>query len=724
VALGLVLVTGIFYSGVWANHFVNYDDDIYITDRVEIEQGLSPDSIRWALTSSQGANWFPLTRLSWLLDVEVFGVRPRIFHVTSVLLHTINGLLLLWALVRLTRAFWPSVFTAGVFALHPLHVESVAWAAARKDVLAGLFFMLALLAHERVARSGRPLLWGALLFLTMALGLMAKPVLVTLPCVLLLLDAWPLGRLARENGSLDPRRVTRAVVEKLPLFALALASSVVTLITQERSGALQGTTSYPLWLRLSNFCEALTQYLAQAFWPRGLSVFYPHPLANVEVWKVALGAWLLVGVSWWALRRIARWPWIAVGWLWFVGMLVPMSGVLQVGAASRADRYTYLPLIGLTIAFAWSLRALIPRWPALGVGLQRAGVVALLVLGLLTADQVDVWRNSVALFEHALKVTERNHVAHINLGLQLDLERRSGEAERQLSRAVAIAPGSALARGIRGEVRLSLRQPDQAEPDFRAALRLQPGSGRWSQGLAFALIDLGRPEEAAEVLARARAAEPGALDLQALLGMAWVRTGRREEGLAELQSAIAQEERLQRELGREGAALVHAQIAIGLADAGHHEQALRQVQRAVELDPRKGAYRATQGVLLQTLGREAEAVAAYREAIANRAPSVRVLNNLAWLLSQSADESERRESVNLARQAAGRTRNQDPGVLDTLATAYAAVGQQRQALTAARAALSLAREQERAALVASILERFPSLSDGGEKTRRGAGAGV
>jgi tetratricopeptide (TPR) repeat protein len=726
ISLGLALATGIFYSSIWNNHFVNYDDDIYITDRIEIEQGLSPESIRWAFTSTQGANWFPLTRLSWLLDAEAFGVRPRAYHGSSVLLHVANSLLLLWALVRLTGAFWPSAFTASVFALHPLHVESVAWASARKDVLAGLFFMLALLAHERVARSGRPWLFGALLFVSMAFGLMAKSMLVTLPCVLLLLDAWPLARLAREDGSLDPRRLLRALLEKLPLFVLSATASVVTLVTQQQGGALQGTTSYPLWLRLANFCEAIARYLAQAFWPRDLAVFYPHPLASVELWKVGVGAWLLVGVSWWALRRIRKWPWVAVGWLWFVGMLVPVSGILQVGAASRADRYTYLPLIGLTIAFSWTVREVLERWPSARVGVQRVAVVLLLLLGLFTADQVDTWRNSTTLFEHALAATERNHVAHINLGLALDRAGKSTEAESHLSQAVAIAPASALARGIRGGVRLSLARFADAEPDFRAALRIEPRSSRWSQDLAFALVELGRAQEAAEVLALARAANPDAVDVQAMLGLSWMKIGRRREGLEELRRALQREELLLSELGRKGTASVHAQVAVGFADVGDHETALRQVERAIELDPGKGEYRASYGLLLQTLGRNGEAVDAYRLALERRSRSVRVLNNLAWLLASSEGSAARNrgEAVALAREATRLTDNKDPSVLDTLAMAYQAIGQGGQALKAARAALDLAREQQRPELAASILERFPSLSDGREAGPGGVGAGA
>jgi tetratricopeptide (TPR) repeat protein len=711
-ALGLGVATLVCFWGVRENAFVNYDDDLYITERPEVAAGLGRDTLAWAFTSTQGANWFPLTRLSWLLDAELFGVDARAFHTTSLLLHVANALLLFAALRRLTGEGGASAFVAGVFALHPLHVESVAWAAARKDVLAGLFFMLALLAHERVARSARPWSWGALLALCCALGLMAKPVLVTLPCVLLLLDFWPLSRLARPAGGAGGRQLARVLLEKLPLFALAAAASAVTLAAQRAGGALQDASLYPLWIRVGNFCEALAATVGQAFWPRGLAVFYPHPLANLSPWRVAIGAWLLVGVSLWALRRAGRRPAVAVGWLWFVGMLIPSSGLLQVGQAARADRYTYLPLIGLAIALAWGAREAAARWPALRVGVARGGLVALLLLGLASAQQVTVWRSSRTLFEHALAVTRHNHVAHINLGLALHRAGRPAQAEPHLTQAVAIAPASAAARGIRGEVRLALRRPAEAEPDFRTALRLEPGSARWTLGLGRALLELERAGDALEALGEALAAQPEASELHALLGLALVHSGRGAEARPSLERALADEARLLSRFGPAASGAVHAQLALDLANAGSFEPALRHLVRAGELAPERADYRASQGELLQALGREAEAVAAYRAALAGGVRSLRVLNNLGWLLAAAADPQLHApaEAVALAREAAAQSGHTDPAILDTLATAYAAAGREAEALEAAGRALALAEAQGRAELARGIRARFPALS--------------
>ncbi len=722
--LGLALATVACFAGVLENDFVNYDDDLYVTDRPEIAAGLTGDTVAWAFTSFQGANWFPLTRLSWLLDAQLFGVEAAAFHATSLALHVLNALLLLLALARLTGSPWPSLFVAGVFALHPLHVESVAWVSARKDLVAGLFFMLALLAHERVARSARPWAWGFALFACLGLGLMAKPMLVTLPCVLLLLDVWPLGRVLRAGGGLDAGGLARAVLEKLPLFALVAAASAVTLFAQDAGGALQSGDRYPLWVRAANFCEAVAMYVSQAFWPRGMAVFYPHPFGTLSPWRVGVGAALLLGLSLWLLRRMGRLPAVAVGWLWFVGMLVPVSGLLQVGQASRADRYTYLPLIGLAIAFAWGVRGLAARWPALRAPVGGGALVALLLLGVLSAAQVEVWRSSRTLFEHALEVTEHNHVAHINLGLALHRAGRSADAAPHLSRAIAISPASAHARGIRGEARLALERADTAETDFRAALRIEPDSARWAVGLGRALIALERWDEAEDALARALALEAGAPDIHALLGQAQARAGRAGVAEQSFRRAVADEALLEARLGRAGVALAHGQLGALLAARGELDAALRRFDRAIELAPGKAEYHSSRGLVLQTQGREAEAVASYRRALELGEDSARLLNNMAWILAVSSDARLREpsEAVSLAARAAERSGNRDPKILDTLATAYRAAGREADALSTARRALELAEAQGRRGLAASIRERFPALSGGGEGDEVEAGA--
>jgi len=345
-ALALAAVTVAVYLPVLGNGFVHYDDDLYVTDVAEVREGLTRDGVAWAFTSWQGANWFPLTRLSWMLDAEVHGLDPAGFHATSLLLHVLAALLLYAALRRLTGSWLPSVAVAAVFALHPLHVESVAWVASRKDVLSGVAFMAALWAYARQLEGRRPLGWAVVVFVAMALGLMAKPMLVTIPCVLLLLDWWPGARLSDAAGRLLPRRIARAFVEKLPLFALAAAASVVTVSAQRAGGALQALERFPLVVRLETAVDALAIYSVKTIWPSGLAVFHPHPEGGLPLWRTGLALALLLAVSAgaWAARRRA--PWWAVGWLWFVGMLVPVLGLVQVGEAAHAERYTYLPRRG------------------------------------------------------------------------------------------------------------------------------------------------------------------------------------------------------------------------------------------------------------------------------------------------------------------------------------------------------------------------------------------
>jgi tetratricopeptide (TPR) repeat protein len=709
VALALVGVSVAAYAPALGNAFVSYDDDLYITERAEVRAGLTPEGLVWAFTSLQGANWFPLTRLSWMLDAQLFGTRPGAFHATSLALHVASTLLLLLALRRLSGDFWPSAFVAAVFALHPLHVESVAWASARKDVLSGLFFMLALLAHERRVRGAHPWAWSAALVAAFALGLLAKPVVVTLPCVLLLLDEWPLRRLRAGPGrGFDAARVRGALLEKLPLFALAALASGVTLVAQRAGGALQLLERYPLGVRLTNGLDAGVGYLAKTFWPSGLAVFYPHAHGGLPAWRVALAALLLAGVSAWVLRALRRRPYLAVGWLWFLGMLVPVSGLVQVGQAAMADRYTYLPLIGLSIMVAWGVQDLCERRPAWVALARRGAVLAVALLAVATAVQVRTWRDSRSLFEHALRVTRRNHVAHINLGLALARARRFAEAEEHLGAAIAIAPASSKARGLRGEVRLADGRPAEAGPEFRAALRLEPEAARWEVGLGRVLLEAGKLEAAEAASRRALAREPARADAQLLLGVVLLRSGRADEAIASHRRALEQQPSLRRTLGVQGLARVHAQLAVALDAQGQREAALQHLSEATRLAPEQGEFRASQAALLERLDRGPEAITAYREALRLGERSPRVLNNLAWLLVAARDPGLHSpgEAVQLAEEAVARTQGADPSVLDTLAVAYAASGRSEQARATAQRALALAEAQHRPALAQSIRQRL------------------
>jgi tetratricopeptide (TPR) repeat protein len=705
-ALALVALTVAAYGTSLGNAFVNYDDDLYITDRPELRDGLSRQGLAWAFTSTQGANWFPLTRLSWMLDAELFGVEAGAFHATSLALHLLGTLLLFLAMCRMSGDLWPSAFVAAVFAVHPLHVESVTWAAARKDLVSGVFFMLALLAHERRARGERSGAWGALVFAAMALGLMAKPMLVTLPCVLLLLDAWPLRRL-------DRVQLRTALVEKLPLVALAAAASAVTVIAQGAGGALQSAERYPLMLRLANAVDAYAVYLGKAVWPAGLAVFYPYPHGGIPLGRSALAAALLAGITAWTLRERRRRPYLLVGWLWFAGMLVPVSGIVQVGQAARADRYTYLPLIGLTLMLAWGARELAQRRPATQPLLRSGAVVAVLLLALVTASQVATWRDSRSLFEHALRVTERNHVAHINLGLALARAGEVEEAERHLVTAVALAPTSPRAHGLLGEVRVARDQHPQAGEDFRRALGLEPGSARWETGLGRVLLEAGDLEGAEAALGRALAAEPERADTQAFLGLVAFRSGRVDAAIASYRRALADQAAARRALGAKGLARLHGQLGTALATRGETEAAVAVLGRALAIDPDQGDVQAVRGALFDRLGDEAQAIAAYREALGLGERTLPVLNDLAWLLASARDPALRapEQAVSLAEEAVRLSGGDDAYVLDTLAIAYQRAGRPGRARSTARRALELAEAREQQELAREIRRR---LAEAGE----------
>jgi len=442
IALLLFAITVGVYWPARGHGWLDYDDPLYVTENPAIRLGLSAEGVAWAFSSFHGANWFPLTRLSWLLDHELFGWDPAGFHTTSVLLHAAAAALLFAALARATGRPGRSAFVAAVFALHPLHVESVAWVAARKDVLSGLFFAAGLAVYAGQRRGGPGAARLAAVSALLALGLLAKPVLVTFPCVLLLLDEWPLRRLRGPDGRWEGRRVARAVAEKLPLFALVAAASAVTVAAQRSGGAVADLAQLPLGARLANALVSYAAYAGKAFWPTGLAVFYPHPEGGLPAWQT-LGAALLVGgVTVLALLRLRRGPWLAVGWLWYVGMLVPVIGLVQVGSQARADRYTYLPLVGLALAVAWAVPELARRVaPARARAVcTTAAVVAVGLLAATTSQQLRHWKSSQALFEHALAVTERNATAHTYLGEALLAQ---GEDERAIAhwlRAARLSP--------------------------------------------------------------------------------------------------------------------------------------------------------------------------------------------------------------------------------------------------------------------------------------------
>lgn len=519
----LVAATLAFYNPIIHNQFTGFDDWSYILKNPHVQSGLTWETVKWSFTTFHEGNWHPLTWLSHALDCQIFHLNPVGHHYTNVLLHAANAVLLFLLLWRATGSVGPSLAVAALFALHPINVESIAWASERKNVLSMFFFLLALYAYDRYVRTGRRVLYGWLVGL-FALGLMAKPQIVTLPFVLLLWDYWPLQRISmpsaahRSSATSTPRSLPFLLWEKLPLFLLAAADSVVTAIAQHAGNAVRTVSEFSVPARLGNAVVSYVRYLGKAFWPSRLAPMYPRPEGLLPGWQVAGAAALLLLLS--ALIFCARERrYLAVGWCWFLGTLVPMIGLITVGDQAMADRYAYLPFIGLFIAVIWTLEAEanLRRIPTA----WRVGCVlaVLLTLGCLTYRQLGYWQNDDILWHYTLRVTERNYVAHNNLALMLAKAGQSEEAVVEFRTAKALhryPPNQILALAI---YELRVGHAQDAVEECRSVLasskdsRLQQAA--WSQ-MGRAFLQLRRYDEASESYRNALALQPK--DEDALVG--------------------------------------------------------------------------------------------------------------------------------------------------------------------------------------------------------------
>jgi tetratricopeptide (TPR) repeat protein len=601
VALALALLTVLVYLPVFENELVEYDDDYYITQNPNLKLGLSAEGLSWALTESYGANWYPLTWLSYMLDYEFFGFSAPALHGVNLALHVASAVLLLYTFLRMTGALGASAFVAAIFALHPTHVESVAWAAERKDVLSALFWMLTLFAYVRHSEKPAPRRL-ALVALFLALGLMSKPMLVTLPFVLLLLDVWPLGRVGK-----TPRG--RLVLEKAPLLALVALSSVITFFAQRAEGAVQPLQTYTLGVRVANALVAYVAYIGKLFWPARLSPYYPHPGDDIPGWQpaaafAALAAATLILLA--LARRDDRLRFLPVGWLWYLGTLVPVIGIVQVGQQAMADRYTYLPYIGLSIMVAFGLAEVAKRVSVPRSALIAAGAATLLAFAVVASAQVRVWRDTVSLFEHALRVTDENALAHINLGVAYLNRGRLEDAERELAEAIRIHPGAAEAHAALAGVRAKQGRSEEALELYRAALRLDPGSSSTHRDMAQLLLALGDSTQALVHFREAAALAPADGDALVDLALALSREGRQEEAVAKLEEAS----RLPLDEAR-----LHQNWGVVLMERGDLEEASKHFERALVLRPGYAAAHFSAGQTSMRLGSFAEAVEHFREAV-------------------------------------------------------------------------------------------------------------
>jgi protein O-mannosyl-transferase len=512
IALGLVAVTLAVYAQVASHHFIILDDNRYIRENPMVNHGLTLTGIAWAFTTFHAANWHPLTWLSHMLDSQIFGLNAGGHLLVNALIHASNTLLLFLFLRRVTGAKWPSAIVAALFALHPLHVESVAWAAERKDTLSTFFGLLTLVAYARYVETPS---WKryALVAVALALGLMAKPMLVTWPFVLLLLDYWPLRRFQWQRAT-GPKGFVRALAplvrEKLPLFCLAAASMVITFIAQSHGGAVRTFVQVPVPLRLSNAVVSCAKYLSRTVWPWDLTVYYPFPRTGVPLWELVCAIVLLTVITVFVLRQARERPYLLMGWLWFVGTLIPVIGLVEVGGAAMADRYYYVPSIGLFIALVFGLSDLAQAFRIDRVIMGTLTVVALSILACLTAVQIGRWRNSETLFQYTSSVIPDNRMIENNLGTILGQSGKYDQAEAYFAKALRT-------------------KPDYLEVISDADIR---------ENLGLLMAHQGRLPEAVEQLNEALRLNPNSAEAHTTLGVVLLRSGKAEESIPHFLAAL------------------------------------------------------------------------------------------------------------------------------------------------------------------------------------------
>jgi tetratricopeptide (TPR) repeat protein len=602
-SVALIILNLAIYAPIQNHDFVGYDDRGYITENRHVRTGLSWDNIVWAFTKSDQANWHPVTWISHMIDVQMFGVRPGPHHDVNLLLHIVNSLLLFELLLRMTGASGLSAFVAAIFAVHPLHVESVAWAAERKDVLSTLFLLLTLLAYVAYVRNEKRrrtfYLTALVLF---ALGLMAKPMLVTLPFVMLLLDVWPLQRV---NLATLRLKGPGLITEKLPLFALVAASSIVTFFAQRGGGAVYSLDRLGFGVRAANAAHSYLAYIGSMLWPSGLAVFYPFP-NSIPPASVLLSLLVLAGITVAAWTMVERRPYFLVGWLWYVGTLVPVIGLVQVGSQARADRYTYVPSIGLLIIAAWGAKDLAERWPALRNALPIVAVGAILACTIVAQAQVKYWQNSFALWTRSTNVIENNYVALGNLGYEYWKQGNSDVAIKLYNDSLRINPTDAPTLSHLGVALASQGKVSEAIAQLQKAIRLQPNYSEAHNNIGPILANVGQLDEAIKQFSEAIRIQPDYADAHNNLGVALARQGKLDEGIQHFFEAV----KIQPDYVN-----AHNNLGLFLAQKGKLDEAIAHYSEVLRLDPSHAQAHYGLGQVYKEQGKIDQAVREFREAL-------------------------------------------------------------------------------------------------------------
>ena len=589
ICISLAVLTWVVFGQLLQYDFINYDDPRYVYENTNITKGLTIGGIAWAFTHIHSMNWHPLTTISHMLDCQLYGLKPGAHHFTNVLLHSIVAILLLLVLQRMTGgpsgtgSIWRSAFVAAVFAIHPLRVESVAWIAERKDVLSGVFFMLTLLTYFRYVRVRSIGHYLTVLFM-FALGLMCKPMLVTLPFVLLVLDYWPLGRIRGQKSDVSGHEnLVMLVVEKIPLVGLSAISSVVTFLAQR--GAVGWTEQLPVLARINNAVVTYAAYMWQMLWPVKLAVFYPHPESRLPLWEIILCLLLLIGITAAAVVLRKSRPYFITGWLWYLGMLVPVIGLVQVGWQGRADRYTYLPQIGLYIAITWGIADVTAAWRWQREILTAGTAIVVGLLSWRASVQASYWRDSETLFTHALAVTSNNDVAENNLGIVFLQKGNLDEAISLLQAAVDLRPENSPAHENLAKALLQKGQVTDALVHYRRLLELQPDNIEVHNIVGTVLIQQGQAREAVEEWQKVLAIQPD--NGNAMSNLAWVFATSPDDSLRDRAKAVQLAEQAMRISGGR-IPIIFRTLAAAYAENGRFSEAIQTAQRGIELANSRG----------------------------------------------------------------------------------------------------------------------------------------
>ncbi len=600
------------YGRVGSYPFILLDDETFLVRNPAATGGLTSEGVRWAFSTVMDAGWIPVTWISRLLDITLFGLDAGKHHLVNVLFHLGNTLLLFHFLRKSTGRIWEGAFVAGLFAVHPLHVESVAWVTERKDVLAGFFWMLSCIAYVRYAeRPGIGRYGTVAAFFVM--GLMSKPIVVTLPFVLILLDYWPLCRFrpCRDTSfaghpASPSAPFGRLLLEKIPLLLVSAGFSAATYFSQKSIGAVTPLTANPFWSRAGNALFSYAVYLRKAAWPVDLAVFYPHPGPGLAAWKPVAAGLALCAATGWVVRRSRTRRWLATGWFWYLGTLVPVLGLVQVGGNAMADRNVYLPLIGIYLVVARCAGELVSRCRVPGVATACAASVPLLLLAYCASGQVEYWRGSEPLFRRALQVTEENWLAHALIG-QIDaMAGRDADAERHYREALRIWPELPEVHNSLGEVLDRMGRSQEALANFREELRIAPMYSPAHYNIGVIYYRAGRIDDAAEWFRETLRIQPDHADAHNNLGVYLLGIGRVEEAAVHFREALRV---------RPAFADAHRNLGVAFSRAGSIAEAIGHLQEAVRLQPDNADARNNLGVLYARSGRYGEAMAEFREVL-------------------------------------------------------------------------------------------------------------